>query len=250
MKNDNFYNAVSPFYDSMISFERSLEKRKAFYEKVFAKKNITTAADLGCGSGLDSLALAGIGLKVTGFDPSAEMIKLAEKNAATAKTKIKFYRKGILDIPDRFDDTFDCVISFGNTLANINKTDLTRAFRKVSQLLKANGLFLFQILNYSRIEKEKETIIGIAEKKDSTIIRFNEFLKEEIIFHFLSINKQNNSASNHYSTKIFPHKQKTISTFLRQSNLSRPKYYGGLELEKFDANNSKDLIVFTKKVSV
>ncbi|MFA6597874.1 MAG: hypothetical protein WCS69_09125 [Ignavibacteriaceae bacterium] len=68
MKNENFYNAVSPFYDSMISFERSLEKRKAFYKKLFAQRNIQTVADIECGSGLDSLALANIDLEVSGQD--------------------------------------------------------------------------------------------------------------------------------------------------------------------------------------
>ncbi len=247
MKNENFYNAVSPFYDSMISFEKSLEKRKAFYEKVFANENITTVTDLGCGSGLDSLALAGIGLKVTGFDPTAEMIKLAKKNAGDAKTKINFYRKGILEIPDKFNNQFDCVISFGNTLANVNKNDLDKAFRKISHLLKPEGFFLFQILNYSRIEKQKETVIGFTDKEDSFIVRFNEFLKNEMVFHFLSVNKKMVSASSHYSTKIYPHKQKFISTLLRQVHFSHTKYYGSLALEKFNPNNSKDLLVLTKR---
>ncbi|MCK9212151.1 MAG: class I SAM-dependent methyltransferase [Ignavibacteriaceae bacterium] len=247
MKNENFYNAISPFYDSMISFEKSIGKRKAFYEKVFAKGNITTVADLGCGSGLDSLALAGIGLKVTGFDPSAEMIKLAKKNAGNAKTKINFYRKGILEIPDKFKNQFDCVVSFGNTFANLNKNDLTKAFRKISHLLKPGGLFLFQILNYSRIEKQEETVIGFTDKEDSFIVRFNEFLKDEMIFHFLSVNKKTVSASSHYSTKIYPHKQKFVSALLRQAGFSHAKYYGSLALEKFNPNNSKDLLVLTKK---
>ena len=71
MKNEKFYNEVSPFYDSMISMEKSLIRRKTFYESVFTNKHIKVVADLGCGSGLDSLALASMGLKVSGFDSSA-----------------------------------------------------------------------------------------------------------------------------------------------------------------------------------
>lgn len=249
MKNETFYNAVSSAYDSMISFEKSLDKRKSFYEKVLVEENVKTVADLGCGSGLDSLALAGIGLKVTGFDPSAEMIKLAKKNAEKFGAEISFYRKSIIEIPNKFNNKFDCIISFGNTLANINKNDLIKTFQKISYLLKANGLFISQILNYSRIEKQKETIIGIRETEDSTIIRFNEFLKDEMIFHFLSIDKKNISASSHYSTKIFPHKQKFISTAHRQSGFSKTKSYGSLLLEKFNYETSKDLIIVTQKSS-
>jgi len=248
MKNENFYNAVSPFYDSMISFEKSIEKRETFYKKVFSQKNITVAADIGCGSGLDSVALAAIGLKVNGFDPSAEMIKLAKQNAEKFKADVHFYKKGILDIPEKFNNKFDCVVSFGNMLANINKTDLSKAFQKIFNMLKPNGLFLFQILNYSRIEKKKETVVGFTDSADSFIVRFNEFLKDEMNFHFLAVNKKTVSASSHYSTKIYPHKQKLISTFLHQTGFSSTSYYGSLALEKFNANNSKDLLVFTNKI--
>ncbi|MCK9425325.1 MAG: class I SAM-dependent methyltransferase [Ignavibacteriaceae bacterium] len=247
MKNENFYNAVSPFYDSMISFEKSLQKRKAFYTTVFAQKNIKTVADLGCGSGLDSLALAGIGLEVCGFDPSAEMIKLANQNAGKVKAEINFYRKGILEIPEKFTNKFDCAVSFGNTLANLNQNDLELAFQKIFRLLKPHGFFLLQILNYSRIKKQKETVIGFTDKEDSFIVRFNEFLKDEMNFHFLSVNKKMTSASSHYSTKIYPHKQKFISGLLQQAGFSNTRYYGNLALEKFNTTNSKDLLIFTQK---
>ena len=247
MKNENFYNAVSPYYDSMISFEKSLEKRKAFYEMVFAKRNIVEVADLGCGSGLDSLALAGMGYKVTGFDPSSEMIQSAQNNATTAKLDIKFYRKSILNIPEKFSNKFDCVVSFGNTLANINQTDLHEVFKRISNLLKPGGCFLLQILNYERILMQKETIIGFSEKEDLFIVRFNEFMKGEINFHFLAVNKKMTSASKHFSTKIYPHTQKLISTLLHENEFSHTKYYGSLALEKFSRINSKDLVLFTNK---
>jgi len=250
MKNEKFYNAVSPFYDSMISMEKSLVRRKTFYGTIFANQNIKLVADLGCGSGLDSLALASMGLKVIGFDPSAEMIRSAKQNAAKFGAGIQFFRKSIAEISQKFTERFDAVVSFGNTLANLDETEIKIALQKVHHLLKPNGLFLFQILNYTRIEKKKETVIGFTESDDSLIIRFNEILKDEMKFHFLSINKKMISSSNHYSTRIYPHKQKFISTALRQSGFSKTKLYENLLLEKFNADNSKDLIFFTQKLSV
>ena len=247
MKNENFYNAVSPFYDSMISFEKSLEKRKVFYEKIFAQKNIKVAADIGCGSGLDSLALAGVGLKVSGFDPSAEMIQLAKQNARKLNTDARFYQKGILDLPPKFNNKFDCVVFFGNTLANVNKVDLDKAFQKIFDLLKPNGIFLFQILNYSRIEKQNEKVIGFTDTDDLFIVRFNEYLNDEMNFHFLSVNKKRVSDSSHFYTKIYPHQQKFVSPLLQQVGFSRSKYYGSMAMEKFSVTNSKDLIVFAQK---
>ncbi len=70
---ESFYNAISSFYDDMIDFNKSLEKRKLILQK-FIKDDYKTAADLGCGSGLDSIALSSLGLKVTPFDPFEKMI--------------------------------------------------------------------------------------------------------------------------------------------------------------------------------
>lgn len=247
MKNEKFYNAVSPFYDSMISMEKSLMRRKTFYESVFADQNVKVAADLGCGSGLDSLALASMGLKVFGFDPSAEMIRSAKQNSEKFGVYIQFYKKSISDIPQKFTGRFDAVVSFGNTLANLDETELGVAFKKVHHLLKPDGLFVFQILNYNRIEKRKETIIGFTESGDSLIVRFNEFLKAEMMFHFLSINKKMISSSTHFTTKIYPHKKKFISATLLQTGFQKTKFYGNLSLEKFKTETSKDLIIVTQR---
>lgn len=247
MKNENFYNAISPFYNSMISMEQSLVRRKIFYESVFTDQNIEVAADLGCGSGLDSLALATMGLKVFGFDPSSEMIRLAKQNSEKCGADIQFIRKNILDIPQKFTGRFDAVVSFGNTLANLDETEVRFALQKVQQLLKPNGLFVFQILNYNRIEKRKETVIGFTDSEDSLIVRFNEFLKDEMKFHFLSINKKVISSSTHFSTRIYPHKKKFISAALSQAGFKQTKIFGSLSLEKFRLETSRDLIIVTQR---
>ncbi len=247
MKNENFYNAISPFYDSMISIEKSLMRRKTFYESVFADQNVKVAADLGCGSGLDSLALKSMGLKVFGFDPSSEMIRLAKQNSEKFGANIQFIKKSISDIPQKFAGRFDVVVSFGNTLANLDETEAKFSFEKIYQLLKPNGFLVFQILNYNRIEKRKETVIGFTEREDSLVVRFNEFLKDKMKFHFLSINKKLVSSSTHFSTRIYPHKKKFISAALSQTGFQKTKFYGSLSLEKFKAETSKDLIIVTQK---
>ncbi len=46
-----------PNYDEMISFEKAVENKKKLL-KNFIKPEMKYAADLGCGSGVDSIALA------------------------------------------------------------------------------------------------------------------------------------------------------------------------------------------------
>ncbi|NJO89313.1 MAG: hypothetical protein HC831_10405, partial [Chloroflexia bacterium] len=67
LSNEKFFDAVSESYDSMISFSDSVEK-KINMLKEFINAGMQSAADLGCGTGVDSIALSELGLKVTAFD--------------------------------------------------------------------------------------------------------------------------------------------------------------------------------------
>jgi len=249
MKNENFYNAVSPFYDSMISFEKSLEKRKQFYQKIFGNENISAVADLGCGSGLDSLALAGIGLTVTGFDPSSQMIKSAKQNALKLKEDIKFYKKGILDIPTKFNSKFDCVVSFGNTLANISAAELPPSIQKINSVLKPSGLLILQIINYTNYLSGGDKVFGYKETGDEAIVRFYEKWGGELVFHILRLNKKKVVDSIHLKTVIYPHTPRFIKKSLAQNGFKILKVYGGINLEKFDEQKSNDFLLVAKKTN-
>src|SRR5574342_215201 len=74
--NKNFFDSISYFYDEMIGFGISLKNRIDMYKKILSP-GLNIAADFGCGTGLDSIALCKNGFKVTAFDISPGMIELA-----------------------------------------------------------------------------------------------------------------------------------------------------------------------------
>ena len=94
----NFFNLIASDYDEMVSFAQSVKKKKEAFTSII-KSSMKTAADLGCGTGADSIALASLGLKVTGFDPSSEMIRVANENAKKEKLDIAFHISSIHEIP-------------------------------------------------------------------------------------------------------------------------------------------------------
>jgi ubiquinone/menaquinone biosynthesis C-methylase UbiE len=63
LPNRAFYDELASDYDDMISFENAVEKKKKLF-KNFLTSEMKASADIGCGSGVDSIALALSGLKV------------------------------------------------------------------------------------------------------------------------------------------------------------------------------------------
>jgi len=120
LPNKVFYDELASDYDNMISFEKTVENKKKLL-KNFLTSKMKSAADVGCGSGVDSIALASLDLNVTAFDPSVEMLKVAEANAKRLNVKVGFHNYSADNVPTEFNNNFDLVTSLGNTFANIPK---------------------------------------------------------------------------------------------------------------------------------
>jgi len=244
--NETFFDDISVFYDDMISFKTALERRKSILSK-FLKDSMHTSADLGCGSGLDSISLALSGLKVTAFDQSEGMLEKAVKNAEALGTDIRFVKKSIDKIPGSFNNKFDVAFSLGNTLANLPLSKLGTAAEKMGDILKGNGTLVIQILNYSQILKENNRIINITEMKGEVYIRFYDFMPGYLNFNILKFKKDNPLDRSLFTTKLYPHTKEAFSKLLKGNGFRIVNFYGSLGLEKFSRYTSKDLVIVAVK---
>ena len=242
LTNENFFDRLAYEYDHMISFQKAVENKKKVLAN-FIVPGIKYAADLGCGSGADSIALASAGLKVAAFDPSNEMLNTAKSNAEIEKAKVAFHNYHIDEIPDEFNDQFDIVVSLGNTIANIPKEKLNESLKKCFQILKPRGVLLIQVLNYEKILAAKDRIINITESKDKYYVRFYDFINGEIIFNVLAFSKQNLSDSQIISTLVFPHSQTDFISAFKKLGLHSFQFFSDYELQPFNKIESKDLII-------
>ena len=133
MDNKEFFDIVSGFYDKMIEPEKYLRNRITQLSG-FINDKMASAADIGCGTGVDSIALSFLGFNVTGFDPSAKMIQEAKYKTAKLKEKIDFYEFSMKKIPISFKGKYDFITSLGNAVANIPEIDLLTSFKKVYEV--------------------------------------------------------------------------------------------------------------------
>lgn len=241
LSNTDFYNEIASGYDDMVSFGKLIEKKSKDLAG-FIDDKIKSAADIGCGTGVDSIALSLSGLKVTAFDPSSEMISVAKTNAAIYDSQINFYISSSDEIPKEFNDQFDLVVSLGNTFANIPSNKFAESIQRCYRILKPGGRLLVQILNYANILNNEKRIVNIREGKDNYFIRFYDFYNEYLVFNILTFSKLKPSEQSLISTKLFPHSRADFDRELLKTGFYSIQFFSDLGLSDFNVE-SKDLIV-------
>jgi ubiquinone/menaquinone biosynthesis C-methylase UbiE len=246
LPNNNFYDELASDYDDMISFEKSVENKKKQL-KNFLTSEIKSAADIGCGSGVDSIALTLLGVKISAFDPSVEMLKVAQSNTDAANANIEFYNYAVNNIPKEFDNQFDMVVSLGNTFANISSEIIFDSLKRCYEILKPKGKILIQVLNFEKILADRQRIVNITEGNDKYFIRFYDFLEEQIVFNILTFNTKNLSERKLISTKIYPHSSQNFVYNLGKAGFNSFQLFGNLELSDFSTMKSKDLIIIASR---
>ncbi len=137
--------------------ERILSRYKSFncLESVFKKKSIL---DLGCGGGILSESLAKKGARVTSFDTSSALIKVAKKRASNQNLKIS-YKVGSIDSLKKKSIKFDIIISL-EVIEHVK--DYKSFLLDISSCLNKNGLIILSTINRNLISYF--TTIFMAEK--------------------------------------------------------------------------------------
>ena len=240
--NKEFFDQIAENYDLMIPFEEAVDRKKKILEKLIAPGK-KFAADLGCGTGTDSVALAKLGMKISAFDPSLEMVNRAKKNTNIAGEIVGIYNHSISEIPLIFNSKFDLVISLGNTFANIHKKDLAVSLNRCYDLLRKGGTLFIQVLNYHKILYEKERIVNITGTGTNLFVRFYDFKEDHIVFNLLKVNKSKHSDYTLMSTKVFPHLIYDFENSLNVLKFGTIEFYGDMQLNPYDKEKSKDLVI-------
>ncbi|MEW6196572.1 MAG: class I SAM-dependent methyltransferase [Bacteroidota bacterium] len=241
MDRTKFYDGISGFYDKMIDFEKNLELRIDAYKKIFpAAGNVV---DIGCGVGLDSIALAKNGHTVTAFDISPQMIEMVKTNSEKYDVTIATGVFSFNTIPKNYSGKFENAVSMGNTIAHLTKKELQSGLKKIYTLLKPGGKVFLHILNYTAILKMKKRINNIANRDGSVIIRFYDFENEHVKFNILSFPLSNPKEFNLFTTNHYPHTKKEIESALLSAGFSKIKFAGDFYGNKFSVKDSKDLFI-------
>jgi SAM-dependent methyltransferase len=146
-----YYDELFPVEKNRIDFIESLRK-----DTSQSDSRSFRILDVGCATGTTALYLAQRGM-VVGIDHNETMVQSATRRNHEPKSNARFFCMDMLKSRAYFPvESFDMVLCLGNTLAYLrDQGEIQSFFRQVRELLIPEGMFVFELLNYDRIVKEK-----------------------------------------------------------------------------------------------
>jgi ubiquinone/menaquinone biosynthesis C-methylase UbiE len=245
-----FYDCLAKGYDAMTDFASRTARAGLVVESLLERYGVhgRRAADVGCGTGAYTLALAKAGLETVGVDPSSEMIQQAEANAERMGMGSVRFRQGTLaDLPAVAPSPRDVVLCMGNTLPHIlTNEELATSLAAARSVLPAGGILVLQLLNYERILAEQERIVSIDTHGGESFVRFYDFLPDGLVrFNLLRFTPSDGQHSLS-GVLLRPYTQEQLANALEQAGFASVDTYGSLDLSPFDPQASETVMLVAR----
>jgi SAM-dependent methyltransferase len=138
------YEDFAYIYDELMS-DVEYEKWTEFMKDHFNQndKKIEMIAELGCGTGTMTTALAHAGYEMIGIDLSEHMLMVAREKASEEHVDILFLQQDMTKF--ELFGTVDAIIATCDSLNYVNEEELLKVFKLVENYLNQGGLFIFDL---------------------------------------------------------------------------------------------------------
>ncbi|OGJ91646.1 MAG: hypothetical protein A2487_00280 [Candidatus Raymondbacteria bacterium RifOxyC12_full_50_8] len=241
----DFYEALAPGYDALFMFEERLKTESALLKPWVDRFTVTSAVDAACGTGLHAFVLARMGIAVTGVDLSPAMVAKANDHAKKLNLSIPFVTGTIQELHKLVKTRVNAIFCTGNTIPHLTKkSSLVAAFRSFKKCLTPKGGVVLQLLNYRKILKDRDRIVGINRRGKTEFIRFYDLGKRNIRFNMLTITEADKGLSHTLeSTTLYPYRSGEVACALKAAGFSDIKLFGSLAMEPYMPKSSDTLVV-------
>jgi SAM-dependent methyltransferase len=143
----SFYESISAWYDFIFPVETQTVSFLAERARPGSR-----VLDLACGTAGHALALAARGLRVTGVDLEAAMIREAERKTAGV---VELQVMDMQEIGRRLEPGFSLIFCIGNSIVHLpDEGRIGRVLTAACRLLEPGGTLVVQIIHYDRILAE------------------------------------------------------------------------------------------------
>ena len=217
-----FYSDISKYYDDIFPADKN---QLSFINKIKEIKKDENMIDIGCASGNLTKLLLEKTTNVIGIDLNANLIKIAKGKYP----KGNFYEKNMLDINDYPKNHFDRIISFGNTLVHLeNREQVKELFTKGYDILKKEGLLIFQIINYDRIVSNNIKSLPTIKNDKLTFVREYDLIKKGKKIEFRTKLTTRDGFKINSSVELLTLNKEEIENTLQKVGFKEIKFYGDL----------------------
>lgn len=206
---DHYDNHLGDIYSWMTGdFEEKVRDFQHFIsgqELRFAERN--KAIDLGCGYGIQSVALAKLGYDVTAVDFNSQL--LDELKSHQKGLPINIIQSDIVEYIINNNDPADLIICWGDTLTHLESRSEIEQFLSASSASLANGgNLILSFRDYTRELTGDQRFIPVKSTDYRILTCFLEYEKKKVRVTDLLNEKSNDSwrqkVSHYYKTRISP----------------------------------------------
>jgi SAM-dependent methyltransferase len=233
----------SPYYHKLY-FERNEQEAIAFIHRLLALLKPPPASrmlDVACGRGRHARILAGQGYDVTGIDLAPSSIEYARQ---FSNDHLEFYIHDMRQLfcTNCFDYAFNFFTSFGYFRT---QRDNNNVIKMISLALKKEGIFVLDYLNEHCVQQH---LIPRSENLiDGVTYNITRWTDATHFYKRIVIEDQHLKKPLEYTERIARFSFNDFDDMLTRGNLSISHVFGSYELEPFDLDHSKRLIIIAKK---
>lgn len=228
---NKFYSSISTYYSEIFPYKPvQLQFVKNQLGQIPGKKIL----DIGCATGELSYQLAKEGAEVTGIDLNPDLI--AQAKNSQIHPDLHFQVGNMLELTNDFQaESFDVVLCFGNTLVHLNSPGLIQNMMEgVKNVLKPDGKFLLQILNYDYILDEKVVELPLIETESIRFVRNYIFEENNPLVKFqtqLELKKEEKTVSN--ETPLLALRSEELKKILSKTGFKNIELFSNFKGEPF-----------------
>jgi SAM-dependent methyltransferase len=144
------------------------------------------AVDLGCGSGVQSVALAELGFSVTAIDANAQLLEELRNHAGNLPIRTVLHDLCALASCSALPAQADVAVCLGDIIPHLPTTEcVTILFQQVSGLLRPQGKFILGFRDLSVEQQGLDRFIPIRDDNERIMMCFLEYEPETVIVHDL-----------------------------------------------------------------